>query len=215
MRRALAVGATVGLILGGMLMALLAAGERLVYFPRPLGPSEAQAVLSRHPQAIEVTVPTADGVRLHGWQLPGGDGPARPLVLYFGGNAEEVSWMLEFGTVFTGWDLVLLNYRGYGLSAGNPSQRALLADALTIYDHFTRQPNIDGGRVVVVGRSLGSGSPAIWLASGPCAACCWSRPSTASPKSRAVFIRFCRCGGSSAIFTIRPRWRRSSPRRCG
>ncbi|MBK7542440.1 MAG: alpha/beta hydrolase [Candidatus Competibacteraceae bacterium] len=157
MRRALAVGATVGLILGGMLMALLAAGERLVYFPRPLGPSEGQAVLSRHPQAIEVTVPTADGVRLHGWQLPGGDGPARPLVLYFGGNAEEVSWMLEFGTVFTGWDLVLLNYRGYGLSAGNPSQRALLADALTIYDHFTRQPNIDGGRVVVVGRSLGSG----------------------------------------------------------
>lgn len=157
MRRALAVFATVALIVGGVLMALLAAGERLVYFPRPFGPAEAQAVLSRHPQAVEVTIPTADGVRLHGWQVPAGGGPARPLALYFGGNAEEVSWMLEFGKVFAGWDLVLLNYRGYGLSAGNPSQRALLADALTIYDHFTGQPNIDGSRVVVIGRSLGSG----------------------------------------------------------
>ena len=157
MRRALAVFATVALIVGGVLMALLAAGERLVYFPRPLGPAEAQAILSRHPQAVEVTIPTADGVRLHGWQVPAGGGPARPLALYFGGNAEEVSWMLEFGKVFAGWDLALLNYRGYGLSAGEPSQRALLADALTIYDHFTRQPNIDGGRVVVIGRSLGSG----------------------------------------------------------
>ncbi|MBK7542782.1 MAG: hypothetical protein IPI57_13630 [Candidatus Competibacteraceae bacterium] len=44
--------------------------------------------------------------------FPAATGRRRPLVLA-GGNAEEVSWMLEFGTVFTGWDLVLLNYRGW------------------------------------------------------------------------------------------------------
>lgn len=157
MRRPLAVSATVALIVGGVLMALMAAGENLIYFPQPLDPTDRQKILARYPRAAEVSIAAADGVRLHGWRVPGGTGPARPLAIYFGGNAEEVSWMLEFAEVFAGWDLALVNYRGYGLSAGKPSQRALLGDALTVYDHFIGQPGIDPARVVVIGRSLGSG----------------------------------------------------------
>ncbi|MBL8260413.1 MAG: alpha/beta hydrolase [Candidatus Competibacteraceae bacterium] len=139
-------------------MALSALGEKLVYFPQSLAPAAAQALLARHPQAVEVSIAAHDGVRLHGWRVSADAGPAaRPLVLYFGGNAEEVSWMLEFKAVFAGWDLALFNYRGYGLSAGQPSQRHLLADALLIYDHFVRRPEVDPARVAVIGRSLGSG----------------------------------------------------------
>ena len=65
--------------------------------------------------------------------------------------------MLEFGAVFAGWGLGLVNYRGYGLSGGHPTERALLADAVAIYDHFIGQPNVDPARVVIIGRSLGSG----------------------------------------------------------
>lgn len=145
-------------------MALMAAGENLIYFPQPLDPTDRQKILARYPRAAEVSITATDGVRLHGWRVPGGAGPARPLAIYFGGNAEEVSWMLEFGEIFAGWDLALVNYRGYGLSAGKPSQQGLWRDALTIYDHFARQPEIDPARVIVIGRSLGSGV-ATYLAS--------------------------------------------------
>ena len=164
MRRPHAISATAALVVGGVLMALMAAGEQLIYFPQPLDPGGRQRILARHPRAVEVLIAAADGVRLHGWRVPAGAGPARPLAIYFGGNAEEVSWMLEFAEVFAGWDLALVNYRGYGLSAGKPSQRALLGDALTVYDHFIGQPDIDSGRVIVIGRSLGSGV-ATYLAS--------------------------------------------------
>lgn len=145
-------------------MVLSMVGENLIYFPQPLDPLVRQGILARHPRAKEVSLAAADGVRLHGWHLPAGASSARPLAIYFGGNAEEVSWMLEFAQVFAGWDLALINYRGYGSSAGKPSEKALLRDSLTIYDHFVRQPGVDSVRVVVVGRSLGSGV-ATYLAS--------------------------------------------------
>ena len=146
-------------------MVLSGVGENLIYFPQPLDSLGRQGILARHPRAIEVSLAAADGVRLHGWHLPAGAaGSARPLVIYFGGNAEEVSWMLEFAQIFAGWDLALINYRGYGSSAGKPSEKALLRDALAIYDHFVRRSGIDSTRVVVVGRSLGSGV-ATYLAS--------------------------------------------------
>lgn len=155
--RILVVFAAIALIVGGVLV-LLTAGEKLVYLPRPLTPAEGQRVLARYPHAVEVMLATANGVRLHGWRVPTvGSGVRRPLVLYFGGNAEEVSWMLEFAEIFAGWDLALFNYRGYGLSSGKPSERVLLMDALTIYDYFASQPEIDANRIVVIGRSLGSG----------------------------------------------------------
>jgi hypothetical protein len=78
-------------------------------------------------------------------------------VIYFGGNAEEVSWMLDRLDAFAGWDLALVNYRGYGRSGGEPSERALLADAVTVYDQLAQRPDIDAARVVAMGRSLGSG----------------------------------------------------------
>ena len=145
-------------------MALLAASENLIYFPQRLDPADRQGILARYPGVVEVSITATDGVRLHGWHVRGGTGSMRPLAIYFGGNAEEVSWMLAFAEVFAGWDLALLNYRGYGLSAGKPSQQALLRDALAIYDHFVGQPGIDPARVITVGRSLGSGV-ATYLAS--------------------------------------------------
>lgn len=145
-------------------MLLSATGERLVYFPQPLDAVQAQAILTRHPHAREVIIPTADGMRLHGWHVASGAGSARPLVIYFGGNADQVSWMLDYSNALAGWDLALCNYRSYGLSTGTPNQQALLADALTIYDYFSHQANIDPARIVIMGRSLGSGV-ATYLAS--------------------------------------------------
>ena len=84
-------------------------------------------------------------------------------MLYFGGNAEEVSWMLARAGAKTGW--LLVDYRGYGSSAGKPSESALVADAVQWYDHAKQK--LGAQRIVLFGRSLGSGVAVQLAASRP------------------------------------------------
>lgn len=88
------------------------------------------------------------------------DGRDRAII-YFGGNAEQVSANAPaFTGMFDDATVYLVNYRGYGGSSGSPTEQALYADAVAIYDHLT---NVHG-RIAVIGRSLGSGV-ATYLAS--------------------------------------------------
>jgi pimeloyl-ACP methyl ester carboxylesterase len=78
----------------------------------------------------------------------------RAAVIYFGGNAEEVSAnLIGFAAAFPDRAVYLVNYRGYGGSTGSPSESALLADAEAIYDWVSAHHD----RIAVMGRSLGSG----------------------------------------------------------
>ena len=86
-----------------------------------------------------------------------------PLIFYFGGNAEDISLTGLDMTARVNANLVMMNYRGYGDSEGKPSQDALLADAVFIYDEVVRSAP-HNGKTVVFGRSLGSGV-GIYLAS--------------------------------------------------
>jgi pimeloyl-ACP methyl ester carboxylesterase len=124
--------------------------ERLIFFPQPLAST-------RHlPPAAQPLEIVADGVRLRGWIVPAAAAPA-PVLLYFGGNAEEVSWTLADVQWPREWTRVAINYRGYGASEGAPGEAALVADARSIYDAVARRPDVDASRIVVVGRSLGTG----------------------------------------------------------
>lgn len=78
----------------------------------------------------------------------------RQAVIYFGGNAEDVSTSLPLlAQAFPRHALYLLHYRGYAGSTGNPTEADLVADALLLFDRVAAyHPEI-----VVVGRSLGSG----------------------------------------------------------
>jgi pimeloyl-ACP methyl ester carboxylesterase len=80
--------------------------------------------------------------------------PGPDAVLYFGGNAEDVSGSLPtLAEAFPKHALYLVHYRGYGGSTGKPSEAALFADALAMFDQLHAQhPNI-----ILAGRSLGSG----------------------------------------------------------
>jgi fermentation-respiration switch protein FrsA (DUF1100 family) len=86
-----------------------------------------------------------------------------PLVIYFGGNAEEVSHMAALASRFPGWALLAVNYRGYGGNAGKPSERAFFADALSVYDWAASRVDVLPERIVALGRSIGSGV-AVYLA---------------------------------------------------
>ena len=75
-------------------------------------------------------------------------------LIYFGGNAEDVSRnMPDFSQAFPNYAIYLLHYPGYGGSSGSPSEQAIIADALALFDHVYA----DHKNIVVVGRSLGSG----------------------------------------------------------
>jgi pimeloyl-ACP methyl ester carboxylesterase len=125
--------------------------ESLIFFPRPL---QFHPATGRNVESI--TVVATDGTKLRGWLVRGAATPA-PLVIYFGGNAEEVSWLMQVADKFAGWSLLLVNYRGYGESEGKPGEKALRADALAIYDYARRLSGVNPERIVAMGRSLGSG----------------------------------------------------------
>jgi hypothetical protein len=126
--------------------------DKLIFQPRPLAETERQAIAARHPDVADIFLQAEDGTRLHAWHIR--SGKDAPLVLYFGGNAEEVSWMLdEIPRRINGASWVLVDYRGYGASGGTPSEPLLESDALLWYDRFAGA----GSRVYAFGRSLGSG----------------------------------------------------------
>ena len=80
--------------------------------------------------------------------------PGPEAVLYFGGNAEDVSRTVPaLAAMFPGAAIYALHYRGYGGSQGEPSEAALVGDALAMFDRAHR----GHGRITVIGRSLGSG----------------------------------------------------------
>ncbi|NOT89743.1 MAG: alpha/beta hydrolase [Lysobacter sp.] len=90
---------------------------------------------------------------LRGWVL--NRDQADPI-LYFGGNTERIEANREdFVRMFPGRSVYLVAYRGYGASTGEPSEAALVPDALAVFDEVRRRH--PGQRIAVIGRSLGSG----------------------------------------------------------
>jgi fermentation-respiration switch protein FrsA (DUF1100 family) len=151
-------------------IALLASGCRLdsgfLFHPRPHGEVVWRDLAVRH-GAEAVELEAGDGARLRGWlHRPAAAASARlPAVLYLGGNAEEVSWMVGEAPRLPGRVLLAINYRGYGASTGTPHERVLYADAVAAFDWLAAHPGVDASRIVVWGRSLGSGV-ATWVAAG-------------------------------------------------
>lgn len=118
------------------------------------------------PDGRVVTIQTPDGERLAAWYLPPHDTvtPAG-AVLWFHGNAEWVSgfpWLVRALRPARAAMLVV-EYRGYGSSTGRPGVAGIARDALVAWDWLAARPEVDPARIVVYGRSIGSG-PALHVA---------------------------------------------------
>lgn len=95
-------------------------------------------------------------VSLHGWKIEQSNSCSEAVLLYFGGNAEDVT--LNFSQV-SEWNVrraYFFNYRGYGWSQGKPSQAAFFEDALAIYDFLVDAQGEKPENIILMGRSLGS-----------------------------------------------------------
>ena len=132
--------------------------QRFLFRPWSSDSSQLALVASRENGIEEVRLKTPDGVTLHGWlkhpTTPSGE--RFPLVIVFGGVRRETSWMIDEGDKSDRWGWLFINYRGYGLSGGEPSERVVLKDASLIYDYAAARSDVDPANIVLLGRSLGT-----------------------------------------------------------
>jgi uncharacterized protein len=142
---------------GAVLKAFVASMEpRLVFFPFPGEDANPGSLGLRYEQ---VALATPDGERLAAWQLEP-DEP-RADVLYFHGNGGNLSlWLPVYAALHRqGYRVFAIDYRGYGLSTGSPSEEGLYrdAEAAARHAHAGRTP---GRPLVFWGRSLGGAAAA-------------------------------------------------------
>lgn len=144
------------LVYVGINLLLFIFQEKYIFFPTPISSLEQKKINETY-SLEDVRVRTPDGVDLQGWLSKATDHPSKPLILYYGGNAESVWYNLEDLPKLGDVSLLLMNYRGYGDSGGKPSQDKLFADALQVYDQMVRDYGFDSEKIILMGRSMGSG----------------------------------------------------------
>ncbi len=153
----------------GLPLIVYLAQDALIFYRQPLPEARRAEIAKRHPAVREILLQAKDGTRLQAWHAGAASALPRPLVIYFGGNAEETSWMLEETGNAPGTSWLIVNYRGYGLSGGSRGEAALVSDALQWFDHVATLPGTDPARIYVFGRSLGSGVAVALAAQRPVA----------------------------------------------
>jgi fermentation-respiration switch protein FrsA (DUF1100 family) len=146
--------------------------DRFLYFPTSELDGGTPAALGLAYE--DVSLDAGDGVKLHGWIVPAREEPdgtagaeragvpaerARrnaPVVLFLHGNAGNVSHRLDKLALLHGQgaSVLLIDYRGYGKSSGEPDEAGLYRDAEVAYDELVRR-GFRGDRIVVYGESLG------------------------------------------------------------
>jgi len=102
----------------------------------------------------------ADGTSLNAWFLPANNkngGKATATVLYLHGNAENIS--THFRSVAwlpaKGFNVLALDYRGYGTSDGTPSLAGLQLDIDAAMRHLLAHTDVDPNKIIIFGQSLG------------------------------------------------------------
>ncbi|XP_045784436.1 protein ABHD13 [Maniola jurtina] len=117
-----------------------------------------------------IKLKTKDGLKIHMFLiLQATDSHRKPTMIFFHGNAGNMGQRLANVSGFyhkLNINVLLVEYRGYGLSEGSPSEQGLYIDAQSAFEYIMQRSDIDHSQIIVFGRSLG-GAVAIDLASRP------------------------------------------------
>lgn len=115
----------------------------------------------------ELIIPTPDGESLSAFYIRANKQHARNItMLMFHGNAGNIGYRIPIAKVLAedlGCNVLMLQYRGYGLSTGNPNEKGLIIDAQTGLDYIRQRAEMRGTRIVLYGQSIG-GAVSIALA---------------------------------------------------
>ncbi|MEE4068815.1 alpha/beta hydrolase [Pseudomonas viridiflava] len=149
------------------LLLSLAGCSSMLFYPEPglpFTPDKARL------EYRDVNLTAADGTRLHGWWLPAKAGvPVKGTVLHLHGNGGNMSWHLggSWWLPEQGYQVLMLDYRGYGQSQGEPSLPAIYQDIQAAFDWLKAAPEVQGKPLVVLGQSIGGALAVHYLAKHP------------------------------------------------
>jgi uncharacterized protein len=135
--------------------------QRQVVFPRYMIPNPASPDLKA--MGIEPWWLETSFGKVEAWYLPpaaSAAGQRVPAVIFGHGNGELIDyWPNELGRFASmGVGLLLVEYPGYGRSAGSPSQESISETFTLAYDRLAARKDVDPSRIVLFGRSLGGGA---------------------------------------------------------
>jgi uncharacterized protein len=104
----------------------------------------------------DVRLTPPGGKQVAGWFVPA-TAPAG-IILFLHGNAGNISHRIEDIGDFhrIGFSVLIVDYEGYGLSSGRPSEQALERDARAAWDHLVRDRSVAPRSIALYGESLGS-----------------------------------------------------------
>ena len=133
--------------------------KRFVFFP------ESQVTVNPYDAGLsyeDVFLTTADGLKLHAWFIPAPQDALHSngqTWLWFHGNGGNLGTrvgQLERAHHLLGVNQFIFDYRGYGNSEGSPSEKGTYLDARAALLHLRQRPDVDAGRIVYFGHSLGA-----------------------------------------------------------
>ncbi|MFN6925313.1 MAG: alpha/beta hydrolase [Tabrizicola sp.] len=166
---------TFGMIYAAALSGLFLIQRDLQYLPSRADPLPRTLGMP----GVGRILPTPDGEAVVLWFAP--PAPGRPAILFLHGNAGSIADRADRLAFYRarGYGTAFLSYRGYGGSSGTPSETGLALDALTAY-RFLRDRGIAADRIVLVGKSLGTGVAVPLAARQPVGAVVLEAPFTAA-----------------------------------
>ncbi|KAH7402013.1 BEM46 family protein [Phaeosphaeria sp. MPI-PUGE-AT-0046c] len=149
--------------LAAVLSGLLYFKQNEIIYPRAF-PPDARTNVPRPSQFgiadfEELFIPTPDGESLSAFLIRANKQHARNItVLMFHGNAGNIGYRLPIAKVLESdlrCNVLMLQYRGYGLSSGNPNEKGLMIDAQTGLDYIRQRQELRDTKIVVYGQSIG------------------------------------------------------------
>jgi fermentation-respiration switch protein FrsA (DUF1100 family) len=181
----------VPLHIGWPIVALIACGtlyyvaNRALYYPVkfPQGAWDEQGPLG----ATDVWLDTQDGVRLHAWWVRANGSALATLFLH--GNAGNITHRAANirEIVAAGSSVLMLDYRGYGKSAGRPTEKGLYTDSETAYIYLLGL-GYRSRQIILHGESLGSAVAVDLAYRRPCAGLVLEAPFNAASDVAATVL---------------------------
>jgi fermentation-respiration switch protein FrsA (DUF1100 family) len=143
-------------------------GNQLFYFPThdvPATPANWRFKFE------EVNFNSKDGTPLHGWFVPVQEKAAKSAatIVFSHGNTGSIGHHLGFILWFVdaGYNVLTYDYRGFGKSGGKVDRRGMVDDVRAAFDYVGQRADVDGGRLVSFGHSLGGAKSIVALSEAP------------------------------------------------
>lgn len=136
--------------------------QEMMFF-HPWNDNESYKKLQEIDEFEEIEIKNSK-VHLYGWFWDIQKSEKAPLVIFFTGNAQNSSNTLytyyQAGTIkdaFSGYNLMIVDYPGYGMSKGKPSDKSMFTAASYVFDYATKMSKVDKDNIIIMGYSIGTG----------------------------------------------------------